>query len=323
MAIGAGAAAVLVGGLYFSADSGARDDGPTLDETAVESAAPEPVPESQQQAAGGPGSAVGVRPEPPVEIPDSPIPGSAPTSSPPPGEDFSARIQILQQQIRLRPDDGVNRATLASLLDARGNIDEAEEHYRRAAEDAPNYARGRHDYGIFVLQRRRRISEARRHLRAAVDLAPDSAQIHVGLGFVHGESGDMTAAMREFNRALELDPSHVEAHFYLANALDEVGRLEESAEQYRTVSRLQPGYYAAHYGLGAVLAKQGDLDAGLEQFRIAMISPSPELRGLAEQAIGHLEEERREQEMQRQAATPGGLSRELTPEEPTVPPAFD
>ena len=111
---------------------------------------------------------------------------------------------------------------------------------------------------------------------------------------------------------MELDPSHVEAHFYLANALDESGRLEESAEQYRAVSRLQPGYYAAHYGLGAVLAKQGDLDGALEQFRLTMISPSAELRSLAEKAIGYLEEERQEQQRQAEPAT--ALPPEPTPD---------
>ena len=328
VAIGAAAAAVLAGGLYLSVDSGSGpgDTTPAPDESAGVS--PEPARASELQVPSEPASPGPVSPDSGADEQVSSAAGSAPSPSsapsPPLSDDFNARIQILQQQIRLRPDDGVNRSLLASLLDAQGNIDEAAEHYRRAVEDAPNYARGRHDYGIFLVQRRGRVDQARGHLQAAVDLAPDSAQIHVGLGFVHGESGDMTAAMREFNRALELDPSHVEAHFYLANALDEIGRLEESAEQYRTVSRLQPGYYAAHYGLGAVLAKQGDLDGALEQFRLTMISPSAELRRLAEQAIGYLEEERGAQEMaRRQAETPGGVSPEPPPDAPSVPPVLE
>ncbi len=312
MAIGAAAGAVLVGGLYLSVDSDtvAHDDTSTLDETTALSDTP--VLEIEEEAATKPAAPVPVPPEPTEEAPVSSLPGSAQTPSTPPTEDFTARIQILQQQIQMRPNDGVNRSLLASLLEAQGDFDEAEQHYRRAVNDAPDYARGRHDYGIFLVQRRGRVDEARRHLQAAVELAPDSARIHVGLGFVHGESGDMTAAMAEFNRALELDPSHVEAHFYLANALDESGRLGESAEQYREVSRLQPGYYAAHYGLGAVLAKQGDLDGALEQFRLTMISPSAELRSLAEKAIGYLEEERQEQQRQAEPAT--ALPPEPTPD---------
>ncbi len=315
MAIGAAAGAVLVGGLYLSVDSesGAPHDTATLDETAALSDTPVLAIE---EAATEPAAPAPVPREPTEEAPVSALPGSAQTPSPAPAEDFAARIQILQQQIRMRPNDGVNRSLLASLLEAQGDFVGAEEHYRRAVDDAPDYARGRHDYGIFLVQRRGRVDEARRHLQAAVELAPDSAQIHVGLGFVHGESGDMTAAMGEFNRALELDPLHVEAHFYLANALDESGRLGESAEQYREVSRLQPGYYAAHYGLGAVLAKQGDLDGASEQFRLTMISPSAELRSLAEKAIGYLEEERQAQ--QRQAETATGLPSEATPGAPSV-----
>ena len=279
---GAAVAAVIAAGVYFSADTdspervNAPPETPRSSETSF---APQPVTADSADPTQPPVASVGELtnerqatsyPAPLVPVtpvaPKSPQDFPATTSAGRPGlpADLAQRVLILQQQVPLRPNDGVNRATLAALLEARGDLDDAEEHYRQAVEDAPNYARGRHDYGIFLGQRRRRLDEARRHLQAAVDLDPNSAQIHVGLGFIHGEGGDMTLAMKQFNRALELDPSHIEAHFYLASALDEVGRLEESAEHYRTVSRLQPGYYAAHYGLGAVLAKQGDFDGALE-----------------------------------------------------------
>ena len=340
IAFGAAVAATLAGGLYFFADSDERTRGDAPAEKTLSSekaSITDSLPAHSTDAAQAPVAPIVESPgdarptsylDPPVPV--TPVAPASPQDSPAGASsgmtglpaDLAERIQILRQQVQLRPNDGVNRATLAAILEARGDLDDAEEHYRRAVKDAPNYARGRHDYGIFLAQRRKRLDEARRHLRAAVDLEPNSAQIRVGLGFVHGESGDMTSAMEQFNRALELDPSHIEAHFYLASALDEVGRLDESVERYRTVSRLQPGYYAAHYGLGAVLAKQGDFDGALEQFRLTTISPSPELRRLAEQAIGYLEEEK--QEMEEQGADPpGGLPPDLPFDVPATPPTSE
>ena len=332
---GAAVAAVIAVGLYLSVDTdgGAGTNllpgkAPSGETAAITDPVPadspdaaRPLGESIRESTGDAQATRFLDPLVPV-TPAPPRDSPAPSDRPGLPADLAERIQILQQHVQLRPDDGVNRATLAALLEARGDYDEAEGHYRQAVEDAPNYARGRHDYGIFLGQRRRRFDEALRHLQTAVDLDPNSAQIHVGLGFIHGEGGDMTLAMEQFNHALELDPSHIEAHFYLASALDEVGRLEESAEHYRTVSRLQPGYYAAHYGLGAVLAKQSDFDGALEQFRLTRISPSAELRRLAEQAIGYLEEAKQEMEKQ-SPETPSGLTPDLPFEVPATPPTSE
>ena len=328
-AAGAAAAAVLAAGMYFFVDSeGPRGNAPPGQPPSGESAAlADPFPEEISGAAeakpsgespAGASAAGSNDPSAsgPLEAPASAKdpPAGAPANSSGLPDDLAEGIRILQQQVRLRPNDGINRAALAGLLEAQGNFDEAEEHYRRAVEAAPDYARVRHDYGMFLARRRQRLDEARSHLRAAADLEPDSAQMHVGLGFIHGESGDMTSAIQQFNRALALDPSHVAAHFYLATALDEVDRWDESAEHYRTVSRLEPGYYSAHYGLGVVLAKQGDFDGALEQFRLTTIAPSPELRRLAEQAIGYLEEARLEMETDQGAVAADGLPPGLDPD---------
>ena len=204
-------------------------------------------------------------------------------------DELDKHIQVLRQKLQLRPKDGTSRVALAGLLEAEGDFDQAEEHYRRGVKEAPMYARGRHNYGIFLVQRRQRLDEGTHQLNMAADLAPDSAQIRVGLGFVLGESGNMAAAIEQFNLALKLNPSHVGAHFYLANALEEVGQSDEAAEHYRTALQLQPSHHGAHYGLGIILAKQGDSEGALKQFRMTKISPNIKLRDLAEKAISHLE----------------------------------
>ena len=205
------------------------------------------------------------------------------------GGDTSGAIEAVKEAIRLNPRYGIAHANLASLLARQGGLNEAQHHYQNAVAFAPDYVKGRLDYGIFLADHRRKFEEAIIHLRAAVRLDPESAEARVGLGYVLNQHGDPDGAIRELQLAVEREPSNPQAHLYLAGAFEQRGDLPQSRKHYEEVIRYNPSHHLAHYGLGAVMANQGESRQAVEHLRKASESTNPKLREAALQAAQAVE----------------------------------
>lgn len=62
--------------------------------------------------------------------------------------------------------------------------------------------------------------------------------IHLDLGIVSMETGDMARAVREFNKTVELEPDNVTAHFRLAKIYQSAGKREEAKAEFAKASAL-------------------------------------------------------------------------------------
>ncbi len=192
---------------------------------------------------------------------------------------------------------------LASRLLQGGQLDQAEQIYRRIVAGEPANAEAVHFLGMCLFHAGRR-DECRAALRRAVELAPasepywrnlgivllqfdelaeaetvlrravsargDSAPARNYLAIVLQRSGHFAEAVCEFERALALNPGDDSVHNNLGYTLLEHGQVEQACAQLRHALALNPNNAMAHNNLGNALRAQGDIPGGLANYRRAV-----------------------------------------------------
>lgn len=120
--------------------------------------------------------------------------------------------QELRLAIERQPDDPQPMVSLANLLVAQGNGDEAIEWYERAIELDANRVQTRLDFG-YALSRRGSFSDAEVQYRKAIELDGQSADAHFLLGelYLAWQPPRLDEARTAFQRAIEVQPQSVAA----------------------------------------------------------------------------------------------------------------
>ncbi|MEZ4359864.1 MAG: tetratricopeptide repeat protein [Kofleriaceae bacterium] len=130
--------------------------------------------------------------------------------------------------LSLGPRCGLRRAVGASTWLARGVALEADQPeaamaaYRRALAGCPSFADAHNNLGR-LLHQRGELAEAELHYRAA--LAAEASSLHwFNLGVALDDQQRRDAAIEAYREALALEPAMREAHLNLARLLDQRGR---------------------------------------------------------------------------------------------------
>jgi serine/threonine-protein kinase len=166
--------------------------------------------------------------------------------------------------------------------------DRLEQQKTTNAEAYEEYLRGRDSLGRFIYRTiaRKDIDEAIEHFERAAYLDPSFALAHSGLGKAYanrvikgtGEPGDYDAAQDAFDKALALDPALLEARrhmvlIYLSQG--EKARARETAEQLVREAPNDPG---VHFQRGVIARLDGEYEKALRCFdRMRRLSPAERL----------------------------------------------
>ncbi len=139
------------------------------------------------------------------------------------------------------------------------------------------------------------LQEALNAKRRAAELLPSDAEAHCNLGNTLVAQGLLDEACASFERALHLDDGYAEAHFNYANALAENGQPQQAEAEYRRASELAPAWADAHSNLGFLLRQQGRLAEAAESYERALgITPGDPVvlqnLGLVKSAQGLVDE---------------------------------
>lgn len=156
---------------------------------------------------------------------------------------------------------------------------EAREHYRKAIELDPRFARA---YAGLALthamdHRLNANADARASLDRARELAetarqidPDIAEVHWALGFVHAQARRHREATAELERAIALAPSFADAYAMLGGIYMYMGEAEKSIGPLRQALRFKPdGGYLVYLLLGRSYYFAGDAEQALINLREA------------------------------------------------------
>jgi len=163
---------------------------------------------------------------------------------------------------------------LANVLVREGKkLEEAMEHYRKALEINPAYAKAHYNLGQ-VLAMKGEIEEAIEQYGQALQIDPTIAEAHNSLGTLLVKQGMLKEAIGHFRQVLELKSVvtvQSESHFNLGTALAKQGHLEEASEHFQEALKMRPEFAQAHHDLGIVMAAQDHLDKAIEHFREALL----------------------------------------------------
>ena len=151
----------------------------------------------------------------------------------------------------------------ADRLIAAGNQSEdsgdphaACEHYRKAVQIAPHYAKAHLNLGI-GLAATGESDGAVQSYRAALAIDPGSAPANYNLATLLYARGELQDAANLLRRALESKPAFPEAHVALSNVCDSQGDFTAAAASLEAALRQRPDYAGALYNYGLLLKKTG------------------------------------------------------------------
>ena len=127
----------------------------------------------------------------------------------------------------LRPDEPLARHHEAIATDELGEADTAFEMFGQIAREFPNFAPGRHRYGVGLLFRGR-LQDAAAEFERVIALAPRAPEGYIGLGEVRLQEGDPAASVRHLQQALQINPRSRRAHHLLGSAYLKLGRIADA-----------------------------------------------------------------------------------------------
>jgi tetratricopeptide (TPR) repeat protein len=148
---------------------------------------------------------------------------------------------------------------------ADGDLERAEECYRRAITAAPGSADAHINLG-FVLLEQKRTADAKYYLQQAVSINPEGADSHYLLGKISQEQNRPGEAIENFNRALKANPDFVEAHYGLGITFRTQGKLDEALRCFDKALSLRPESQESRFNKSLLLLLRGDFADGLELF---------------------------------------------------------
>ena len=202
-------------------------------------------------------------------------------------------IRHLDEAVRVRPDFALALSDLGRLHFLNGDVARAVSLFDRAIAASPALPQAHHNLGTVRLAQRDP-EEAEPHFRRALAEWPEFAEAHYGLGEAleaRGKSGD---ALRHYRRAASAKPDFAPAHFRLGNLLAKAGAGQASIAHYDAALEAAPGFAPALFNRAAVLARQGKTEQAARSLEeLLQLEPDhPEARDLLAR-LGELPPRRR------------------------------
>ena len=121
-----------------------------------------------------------------------------------------------------------------------------------------------------MLQARGELGEALEHYRMAVHLRPDDCIANNSLGGALLASGDASGALGPLQAAVAKNSEYFPAHYNLGNAYVSLERFPESIAEFKAAARLNPTDSMAQTNWGAALAETGALAEAREHLKKAV-----------------------------------------------------
>ena len=155
--------------------------------------------------------------------------------------------------------------TAAQTYIANGNLQDAEDMFKRALDIEEDYADALTGYAQLKDQQGSYGEAAAMYERAA-KAHPENATVFNGMGLCHATHGNFERALPALERAVALAPREMKYRNNIAMVLVEMGRYDQAFAHFRTLYDDS----VAHYNLAYLIQKRGDKPAALEHFAAAL-----------------------------------------------------
>ena len=184
-------------------------------------------------------------------------------------------FELVQRAVQIQGTP-VSHYNLANLLSMRGDLDEAESHYRSALKLKPEFADAWYNLGV-LKAKQGKPDDAAQCYAAALQIKPGHTETHLTFGAMLAGQQKFEQATLHFQAVLQTDPGNADARFNLAAASNAKGDFAGAAEHYAEVCRLRPDDLEARQNLGLALLYQGKMSEAAAQFQ-EVLRVRPEAR---------------------------------------------
>ncbi len=151
----------------------------------------------------------------------------------------------------------------------KGDIQRAEQSFRKLLEKKPNHPESLRLLGIILLQTGKFKSAIEIFLKD-IRLNPKNADGYNNLGLSYFGLEQYDKAIESFNQAIKLNPSHFHAYYNLANSYKNLRQFEEAIECYKKSLNINPYFVEAHNNLGDVYQEKGMFDEAIQSYKNAL-----------------------------------------------------
>jgi TolB-like protein/DNA-binding winged helix-turn-helix (wHTH) protein/Tfp pilus assembly protein PilF len=198
----------------------------------------------------------------------------SPSPDPPFAQAVEQAMELLNQAIRLDPDNG-DAYVERGYLKAYFNLAAADADFRRGLQLSPNYARGYEGLAAVMFQSVARRSEALELIENARRLDPLAPHLEViKAAYLFWGAADAAQAAAIVEGILEREPLYVPAIVRLAEIRSTAqGRFAESVQLGEQAVALDPGNEAAWRELVSAYLDMGESDAASDAARRAWRNP--------------------------------------------------
>jgi len=184
-------------------------------------------------------------------------------------------LALWEHALTVTPDNPNAEVGIGFALSNLGLLDEALEHYLRAASWRVD-AQLLNKIGT-VLSQQQKLDEAAAFLQRALDLDPNFAEAEANLGMVLELQRRLDEAADHYRRAIELNPLFAWPHFKLGNLLLKEGQIDQAISHFEQAIVLDPTSPAAQTSLAVALSERGQIDRAVVHCRRALaIAPDDE-----------------------------------------------
>ncbi|MYF77748.1 MAG: tetratricopeptide repeat protein [Acidobacteria bacterium] len=184
-------------------------------------------------------------------------------------KETAERLTGYRFKLDQNPEDEKAHFSLAGMLAALGERDEAIRHLEDAVRVRPDFALALSDLGRLHFLNGD-VERAVALFSRAIAASPELPQAHHNLGTVRLAQRNREEAEARFRRALEEWPEFAEAHYGLGEALEAESQPDEAFEHYRRAVSAKPDFALAHFRLGNLLARSDDGDAAIRHYDAAI-----------------------------------------------------
>jgi tetratricopeptide (TPR) repeat protein len=181
-------------------------------------------------------------------------------------KDIEAGIKLLEKAIEFDPNYLYSRENLATFLEKKGRVEEAEEQYRKIIEIEPQFEDAYSGLAS-LLRKKHSYEDAIRVLDRGLKVNSHRAGLWLERGQCFFDSRDYSAAEENFRRSIEVVPDNERFNANLAHALELQERYAEAESFYRKAIELNKTYNYAHRKLAMLLERQKRYSSATEVYK--------------------------------------------------------
>ncbi|MGE5215380.1 MAG: tetratricopeptide repeat protein [Chloroflexota bacterium] len=213
---------------------------------------------------------------------------------------YADEATLWRDSIAKSPGKPRPQSNLGYVLMARGQLNQAIEHFRTALRLNPAYEPAYNNLG-YAFSTMGRADEAIEQFRKVLTLNPTNVDAHYNLGAALAKKGLSDQAVKEYVLALRLKPDDIGARNNLGIEYDKLGLVDEAIVEYQKVLALDPEYVEALYNLGVAFQQKRLFDQAVKQYQTALkLNPKYAeahnnlaaiygMAGLLDQAMNHIQ----------------------------------